>query len=657
MVDVTDALRKLQPLVPRDVESWKRSLPLLDVDTRLLLEKHIIIKAQRLLGDWEQRFLLPPPPKDKASGKLSLGTVIYDRPRYSFGLHARELLQGLAIFGRSGAGKTNVVFTLLKQLEKQKIPFLFLDWKRTCRHLLPELQRPVQLHTPSRELAPLRFNPLIPPPGKERRAHITQVVDLLAAAYTLGDGAKSLLQGVISKAFEESQEWPTIQDVLRLLEQKEVAGRTAGWKASAVRALQSLSFPELLDRSPDDQEKLVERWLETSTIVELDALDENARKFLIPSLLLWLFHYRLQTKDRERLRLVVVVEEAHHVLHRDDGKHHEGVVSKLLRQCRELGIGMVIVDQHPSLVSTTALGNTYASICLNLKDPSDIRKAGDISLLSEPDRRFLAQMPVGQGVVKLQERWFRPFLVQFQHTELAKGSVTDEYLREEFGEIPSHSGVFRPDAPPAGHVRRLRLSDGGLSQDAMSLLHDTVAHPTDGVRARYLRLGFSMSKGDRLKRMLLARGMLQAEVIPIGHTRCIVLRPTPEAKDKLRISEATSPESILHHFWKHYYAAEFRAAGYAVQLEAPRTGGRVDILATKGPERIGLEVETGKSDVIQNVCNGLRSKFAHVVVVPTTPTVRTTIESALAAAGLLLRGRISLLTASEPLRLPCAASA
>jgi len=47
----------------------------------------------------------------------------------------------------------------------------------------------------------------------------------------------------------------------------------------------------------------------------------------------------------------------------------------LLRQCREIGIAIIVVDQHPALISSGCLGNTYTTICLNLKDPSDINKA------------------------------------------------------------------------------------------------------------------------------------------------------------------------------------------------------------------------------------------------------------------------------------------
>lgn len=635
-MNVTDLLRKLEPLISEDVRNWRKSLPLLDSETQRLLEQHIVATAQRLLGNWDQKLLLSPPPRKKIRGAISLGTVMYDAPLYSFGLSQSELLQGLGIYGRSGAGKTNVVFQLIKQLERLAIPFLFLDWKRTARQMLPSLGRAVNFYTPGRDLSPFMFNPLIPPPGLEEKVHITQLIDLLSSAYTLGDGAKSLLEKVIHQAFEASDSWPTLASVLNILENTELSGRAAGWKATALRALQSLTFVDLLDQGEGDQAELVKHLLDESTVIELDGLNDNAKKFLVPVLMLWLFQYRLQAPDREQLRLVVIIEEAHHLLHRN---RSESEMEKFLRQCRELGIGTVVVDQHPHLISSAALGNTYTSICLNLKEPTDISRASAMSLLGEDEKRYLTMLPVGHGVVKLQDRWHQPFLVRFSKVDVRKGLVTDQVLsrhlrngRARFG----RSWSF-PSPPP---VRSVGVLDHRVSTDGFRLLADCAAFPSDGVRVRYQRLGFSMDKGNRLKNRLLDIGLASGAEIPIGKTRRLVLRPTRYASEVLRLDANPTAESIEHEFWKRFYFERFREAGYRVRFEAPRVGGCVDVLANRGRERIGIEIETGKSDFLSNVQNGLKSGFSQIVVVATTEVARVTIEEQLSAKGLLIRGRV-----------------
>ena len=134
-VEIDFLLRKLRPLIPGDVKSWKEALPFLDPDGRSALEQHVRARAADLLGDWERKVLLPPPPRAKALGPLPLGNVVYEGLEYPFGLSAAELLQGLGLYGRSGAGKTTAVFALLRQLARRRIHFLFIP-----PHLLPLLR-------------------------------------------------------------------------------------------------------------------------------------------------------------------------------------------------------------------------------------------------------------------------------------------------------------------------------------------------------------------------------------------------------------------------------------------------------------------------------------------------------------------------------------
>ena len=181
-MDVEKLARKLEPLMPTEVSRWLSVRETADPELRALVEKQIIAAARRRLGDYRNKILLSLPPASRVRGAINLGTVLYEAEKWPAGLQAGELLQNLAIFGRSGAGKTNAAFHLLEQLAARKIPFLFLDWKRTARHLLPRLKGRINVYTPGRALSPFPFNPFIPPPGLEPNVYINQVVDVLAAA-------------------------------------------------------------------------------------------------------------------------------------------------------------------------------------------------------------------------------------------------------------------------------------------------------------------------------------------------------------------------------------------------------------------------------------------------------------------------------------------
>jgi DNA helicase HerA-like ATPase len=170
-----ECLHKLAPVMPERVRQWRRSLEVADATTRRLLEQHIASVAYQRLGDPDGLFLSLPPP-ERARGAYHLGTIRYDGPTWPLGLREEEVLQHVAIFGRSGAGKTNVLFHLLEQLTGRRVPFVFLDWKRTGRHLLPRLRRRVHVYTPRRDLSPFPFNPFLAPPGLDVNVYAHPVV-------------------------------------------------------------------------------------------------------------------------------------------------------------------------------------------------------------------------------------------------------------------------------------------------------------------------------------------------------------------------------------------------------------------------------------------------------------------------------------------------
>ena len=311
-MDVERLARKLKPLRPKEVGHWLRARDLADPKLRALIDRQIIHTAHEVLGDFRQKILLSLPPATVAKGPFRLGTVLYEKEKWPAGLSADELLQGTAIFGRSGAGKTNAVFHIMRQLVDRRVPFLFLDWKRTARHLIPEMRSKINIYTPGRSLSRFPFNPFIPPPGLEAGVYINQVVDVLADAYTLGDGARSILQKAITSCMT-GRRTPTIPEVLKAVDEIPGQERVRGWKISATRALESLAFANVA--GGDSQEKLVRTLLDQSTIIELDALSQSSKKFLIPLICLWLYSVRLAARQREHLSLVIIVEEAHHVLY------------------------------------------------------------------------------------------------------------------------------------------------------------------------------------------------------------------------------------------------------------------------------------------------------------------------------------------------------
>jgi len=646
---------KLKPIMPYRVSQWIRAMELAEPELKILIEKQIISTAYQNLGDFHNKILLSLPPEKKAEGPINLGTIHYEREKWPFGLNYNELIQNTAILGRSGAGKTNVTFHILSQLIERKIPFVFMDWKRTVRHLIPNFKGKLNIYTPGRSLSKFPFNPFIVPPGIESNVYVNQVVDVLSQAFTLGDGSRSILRKAISNLYAKSNLCPTASDIIKELEKVPDTGRTGGWKVTAMRALESLEFSQLSSNDRISQQQLAEQMLHENTVIELDALAAESKKFLIPLLSLWLYYVRLKSPDREKLKLVIFIEEAHHVLHKRAQTANETTLEMLFRQCRELGIGIVVIDQHPHLLSAAALGNTYTTICLNQKDPSDINKAAAISLLDIDEKNYFSMLPVGQAIVKLQDRWMSPFLVKFPLMNVKKGLVTDDILAR-YSAIKNakrtgssrNNSVLQPDVPDFGQVPRIPLLDIALNNDAFRLLSDILTYPDDGVKVRYKRLNLSTGSGNRLKQHLLDQCWLESQTIDIGQTRKTCLRLTKQAKDTLNL-DTSEPQhgSVAHEYWKRFYAQRFREQCYHIEFEVPRKSGRVDVVAKKDGKKIAIEIETGKSNFIRNIQQDLAAKYDKILVVATGKSAFERIEKQLAQTGLLISGRVELLLAAE----------
>jgi hypothetical protein len=150
-------------------------------------------------------------------------------------------------------GKTNLGFLLVQQLIAQGKPILIFDWKRNYRDLLelPGFEN-VAVYTVGRSVAPLSFNPLIPPPETPPQTWIKKLISVIAHAYLLGDGSCSSCQEALNQVYTEAgvysgtvERWPTFRDVQAALKNRGSSGREAGWLSSALRALASLCFGEM----------------------------------------------------------------------------------------------------------------------------------------------------------------------------------------------------------------------------------------------------------------------------------------------------------------------------------------------------------------------------------------------------------------------------
>jgi hypothetical protein len=414
---------------------------------------------------------------------------------------------------------------------------------------------------------------------------------------------------------------------MKWLEEQPVKGRKSLWMDSAQRAIKSICFGPMGTVVNNNKQSNLTTLLENNVILELDRLTNADKTLIIESMLLWIHHFRIGEPDRETFKHALILEEAHHILSRTTGK--ETIIETVIREIRELGEAIILVDQHPSMISPIALGNTYTTICLNLKHKSDINAMGSAMLLDNNERDLLGILPIGNAVVKLQGRWPQPFQINIPHQSINKGVITDQKLTHIMEEQNAAEILGITNDEPLGPTEIT------LSEKEENFLKDIIKFPFAGVVERYKRLLLSRRKGNTIKEQLINKKLITTTEIPTRTGKTVLLEPTQlgtrlmqERGHKLKNSK--SPESLIHKYWKEKAKKHYQKQGYSVLIEEP-INGYTDLIIQKNNKRIAVEIETGKSNWKKNIQKNQEKGIQKIIIITTNDKtyqkIRETIQN------------------------------
>lgn len=527
---------KLKPILGPKIDQIYSAYLSEDAEGRDQIENYLELLTAKYIPHklGQSDIVLIPPSEEQARGEYPIGQVYYSgKNLYEFGLREDEWIQHMAILGRSGAGKTNLGFLILKLLKNNDKPFLLFDWKRNYRDLLslPGFED-VEVYTIGRNIAPFTFNPLIPPQGTDSKTWLKKLNQVIANSYCLGNGCLFLLQQAVDAVYEDSgvydgtvEKWPTFKDVLNKARNMDTRGRESGWLSSTLRALSTLCFGDMDKLVNSSSNKSIDHILDKNVILELDALTQSDKTFFIQSALLYLHHKRMAEERREDFKHAIIIEEAHHILS-DERRSLVGgqsVMDIIFREIREFGESLILLDQHPSKISLYALGNTYTTICMNLKHKTDINAMSQCLLLDK-ERDILGTLDVGQAVVKLQGRTARPFQIAIPQFMIEKGKITDADVKQRM--LCLAPALEETDFRiPAARAIEMPKETKFLEGNESAFLKDIEEHPDSGVAARYERLGLSVRQGQKLIENLFVEGLIeqQLKTTKTGRVRVICL--------------------------------------------------------------------------------------------------------------------------------------
>lgn len=641
-----ELIRRLKPVVGGRADSIWHTYLASDREERQLVQHSLENLHSHLVDDYRQeKLVLTPPSKfEELYGEYPAGMVYYaDKPLYPFAFLERELLQHIGVFGRTGAGKTCFVKGLLLGQLRLRRPFIVFDWKTNYTDLVAGS---VLLFVPGSESFPFHFNPLsldgIPP--EYRKTYQRQVIELFLDTYferlqlLTVQGVEYLLLIALDD-LQSRQESVSFRDIYSWLSAFEGRQREMDWKVSALDMLYKLTTGPLgsVMQGPAWQ---VEWLAQQQAVIELSNVGSSKDKtFFIRSLMLRFYYHFLHLGTSDKLRLLMVIEEAHNVLLRRDTS--ETIMELVLRQVREYGVGICVVDQHPSLVSLPALG-TYSTVCFNLRLRQDRVEMTSALLLRDDQSDYLGRLPSRMAIVKLQDRFMTPFLVRSFHIPKRQPSMDE--LKERMAKLlPAPTGITESpvDTPDTGldGCNRVILPVHERTQVIQVFMEKTTArklalvweevflahaylYPLMPTVERYVHLGINKFRGQRYRTSLLEKKLALLESVPTSTARIKLLVPTLLGFQWLKgrgFSAGASDKegSLQHRYWKRRLWQMFSEGGFTAQLEVGIGAKQsVDLVVSNGGCQVAVEIETGINpyeQIARNVSKCVEHGFSGVV--------------------------------------------
>ena len=596
-----------------------------------------LLALDRELRIQKGEIILDAPSRDKSEREITIGKVLHGtRSLHDFGITKEELTNHVLIAGRTGAGKTNTSFQIIKSLIREKIPFIIFDWKKTHRNLL-SIFPDIKVFTVGRSVNPFFFNPLIPPPGTSPKNWALALSQIWEASSLLGPGASHTLLKAFDYAYRnfgiyenpQSDIFPTMHDVLSYLDSLDLKKfREAQWLSSAKRAIQSICFGDAgkaLNVRKYYWINYLKKLLDQNIILELESLTHQGKIFFIYTLLLWMHHYNLNTIERGHLRRALIIEECHHLLSKTfrETTSTEDVMENLLRESREFGTAFIMLFQTVSNIPNTALSNIHTIISHNLVHDQDLRAMSAILLLDERERKYISQLQVGQAIVKLQSRYTKPFLVNVPYFNIIRDRIlTDDEIRQQRTSVSANS--YPQSVSAAKSQSDSAFSPTDINTDEVAFLSSIVQKPFLSTAQRYKELGFHNEKGNEIRKKLASLQLIQEIPVQLSQNKSIKLyHLSPFGKSALKSKnidcryDYDSKGGLEHAFWIYLLKKLLLQNNYSVSLEHQG----IDIVAGKDDQQIAIEVETGNSYPTKNILKCIQLGYKHIISVVTTRQV------------------------------------
>lgn len=589
----------------------------------------------------------PAPRINEVSGDIEIGIT---RNGSSFGLLLKELPQHILLAGRSGSGKTTILYNMMNQLLEKNIHFWCFDSKREFRGFTREREDVLVVKPED-----LKFNPLRPPEGISPLRWASVFSDVFSNSARLLEGSNSfLLDQVFNlynlfEVFDGSNKYPSLHELMETLNHTyfPLSSRDSRYLEVVKNRVKSciLTAGDMVDCDEDMVDELLNQ--DKSIVFEFYGLSEHIATFLIEMLLTKLYYYRIvQGRKRSKERpLVVFMDEGRNIYdYRKEKTPESGIpiIDTITERIRDFNVGLVICTQIPSEICASAKSNTYCKMMMSLVNGKDIFDLSKCMGLDENQARFNYNLDVGNAIVKLAGRRTSPFWITTPNIEIEK-DVSDFELQQRMRpmlstfNITNVSRTMLYDSYISSLKDRRKVKKSkSISKETNDLLISILRNPFIPVTSRYDSLDLSRKKGKIVKDYLIENGLVIETNIKVSNNIYNFLLLTKKGfsyckergfDDKVWNEIVSGKISFRHRFYQFYIKNLLTQNGWDVIIENRINGNkRVDVVARYGHKRIAIEIAVTKFE-INDITKCINDGFDEVRVICKDKTAKERIET------------------------------
>lgn len=458
---IEDLSKKLKPLFGKKIdELYFRYSVAGSLEERNEIHSLLTSLYQKHLSQLlDKGVLLEPPRESDITGSYPLGKVSYaKKDLYDFSLREEDWPRHVCVTGMSGSGKTTFAFQILKNLIEKDKPFLVFDWKKSFRPLTAADKSLVTFTIGNEAVSNLfKVNINRPPKGVDPKEWINTLCDLLTESFSASYGVHKILLETLDEAFdswgiyEGGNHYPNWQHIKKLLEKKakDARGRETGWYESAERIASVMTFGSFgkIVNYDGKRSMSIEDLFDKRVVLELNSLSNIEKKFFAEYILTYIFKLKKAQEStvEKKFNYAILVDEAHNVfLKKQTNFMSESVTDMIYREMREYGTSLICLDQHISKLSDTVTGNSACHIAFQQQLPQDLDEISQLMQLKDRKDMF-GQLNVGEGIVKLSERYTSPFLIKAPYVDLRENLVNDEKITQRAMAILDQNEVEKYD--------------------------------------------------------------------------------------------------------------------------------------------------------------------------------------------------------------------